>query len=1361
MSCIESGFVDKKGRIWLNPCESAAEGFRFSFFQFDGNKSIFYDFQPPWLDKADRPYVWKLLGETPNGILYGVNYDFYNTRKVFFTWNPETNQSDFYRLQSDELFHGSITTDSGKTFVLTSKNAEYRFITKVNNQPELFASLDVDPIITKEYYDPLQIILHDDNAIFLHQTEGLIKTDLNEGKMELLSWDEISNSINIKIDPYAYCCYSQSWKITLAPNGEILLYLGPLNGFFTLNPETFELAPFEELNEKTSLDKNDGSYMRVELKKDRHNNLLILSSSIQLAGFPIYDHHNLQAMVWSNSGSWLSLKESISQHKTSLTFSALDYSNKFFSSNYKTELAWTTEEGFMMIDLQPNLGIQNHRIKVPSRIGIRSMAPVGPHKLLVNTDLEILQIFDLEKGTFKYLNDDVTIAWPLSKIVSKDDHYFVSLRGNKLLSYNINTNKYEQTELGITFEKFEFIDDERLLIATVNGYLMSFNINTHSLSAIKQSGSNLKVSADVTDINVVDDVAWISTLSGLWQLNLKTLQLKNMQEDHPLLGESVVAIYPDSKNELWLGTSKHGLLIFNPDTKKIKQVTHLNGLASNTVVGILPDDKGNKWVATYNGISVINAEGRVLFGLGAEDGLTDNEFNRTSFAKLPDGRLAFGGIDGLNILDPSYILEILSVDNQQNIYLTGLEYFDQDAGTEKLFTIGETLSSPIQIPPEHKYITLDFALSTYLNTSKHRYAYRLIPSTEPGADNNYDNITWIDIGSHSEVTINNLPSGNYTIQIKGADPHSFQSITPLELEISVGEFFYKQWWFYVLMSIPVVLVVAAWVRRNLTEKKRLQFEVERRTARIINDKAIIEEQASQLKELDLAKSRFFTNISHEFRTPLTIILGMTEKIKGDNKAKTLIKRNSKIILNLINQILDLKKLESGKLTAKYVQGDLVVYFRYLMASYRSMAEDKQISLTYESNQEELLADYDPEKLRHIVSNLIANSIKYTPAGGEISLYLISSSDPGIPSYEFAVTDTGMGIPADKLPHIFDRFYQVDDEISRTGSGTGIGLSLVRELVVLMGGEIHAESRPGSGTKFIVRMPHTTKAEIEIQDYLIKTLSSDPHGEIDIQEEHIAANKDLPKLLITEDSKDVREFISITLNGFYQIITARDGLEGLNKAINEVPDIIISDVMMPGMDGLTLCQKLKTDQRTSHIPIILLTAKADLESKLSGISKGADAYLTKPFDKRELYAQLQNLLKVRQKLQQRYSHLEDPEPSSESEFELEDQFIIKAKQTVKEHMLDEGFGVTSLCTELGMSRTQVHNKIKSLTNKSTSHFIKAVRLNRAKELLSHSEFNISQVASEVGIDSLPYFSKIFTEETGMSPTEYRETVTGNL
>ena len=251
---------------------------------------------------------------------------------------------------------------------------------------------------------------------------------------------------------------------------------------------------------------------------------------------------------------------------------------------------------------------------------------------------------------------------------------------------------------------------------------------------------------------------------------------------------------------------------------------------------------------------------------------------------------------------------------------------------------------------------------------------------------------------------------------------------------------------------------------------------------------------------------------------------------------------------------------------------------------------------------------------------------------------------------------------------------------------------------------------------------------------------------------------MPKLLIVEDNADVREFITVTLERFYNTISAKDGFEGLEKAIDVVPEIIISDVMMPGMDGFTLCHKLKSDERTSHIPIILLTAKADLESKLSGISKGADVYLTKPFDKRELYAQLQNLLDVRQKLQKRYSSLEEFSSSSKSEFELEDQFILKAKQAVKEHMLDEGFGVKNLCTELGMSRTQLHNKIKSLTNKSTSHFIRSVRMSRAKELLRNSEFNISQVASEVGIDSLPYFSKIFTDETGMSPTEYRATIT---
>ena len=359
-------------------------------------------------------------------------------------------------------------------------------------------------------------------------------------------------------------------------------------------------------------------------------------------------------------------------------------------------------------------------------------------------------------------------------------------------------------------------------------------------------------------------------------------------------------------------------------------------------------------------------------------------------------------------------------------------------------------------------------------------------------------------------------------------------------------------------------------------------------------------------------------------------------------------------------------------------------------------------------------------------------------------------------YQFSVSDTGVGIPAEKLPHIFDRFYQVDDEVSRTGAGTGIGLTLVKELVNLLNGKISVESKTGKGTTFKVQLPFSNKAALE-KAIPANILDFTPPETEAGDQKHFkkAENEDLPTLLIVEDNPDVMEYLITCVESEYQLLFAKDGQEGIEKALESVPDIIISDVMMPKVDGFELCNTLKTDVRTSHIPIVLLTAKADIESRITGLQFGADAYLSKPFDKRELEVQLKNLLNLRQQLRERYANLENLESTEDATLKQEDEFILSVRTTILENMAEEGFGVPELCKLTFMSRTQLHNKIKSLTNKSTSKLIRFVRMEKASQLLRETELSVSQVALEVGIDNLSYFSQIFTKEIGDSPNKYRE------
>lgn len=536
-------------------------------------------------------------------------------------------------------------------------------------------------------------------------------------------------------------------------------------------------------------------------------------------------------------------------------------------------------------------------------------------------------------------------------------------------------------------------------------------------------------------------------------------------------------------------------------------------------------------------------------------------------------------------------------------------------------------------------------------------------------------------------------------------------------------------------------------------------------------KAVVEAQNAKLSELDELKSRFFTNISHEFRTPLTIISGMIEQVKRQpelwlEKGAEMIKQNTQNLLNLVNQILELRKLESEELKPQYIQGDIISYLRYISESFESLARSQGIKLHFLPAQERINMDYDSEKMLRIISNLLSNAIKFT-ANAEhqdkhVYLQIDTLEENGNTYLKISVKDTGNGIPQEKLPYVFDRFYQVDSSITRKGEGTGIGLSLTRELIRLLEGEIEVESEYGKGADFRILLPITQISQQRTAEIKASPaeMSFEEAPAVMGQEEVqavVGTNQDesLPLLLIVEDNAEVRQYLIACLQEDYRLLLAENGQEGIDKAIEQVPDLIVSDVMMPEKDGYQLCNTLKQDERTSHIPIILLTAKADTESKIEGLRKGADAYLAKPFERRELLIRLQKLFELRQKLQIRFLKLNPQEFQLEDDsLKLENEFMTRVNEVIQECMEDEEFGTAALAHKLGMSRAQVHNKIKALTGQPTSHIIRKIRLHKARHLLETTQLNISEIAFQVGFKNHTYFSRLFGEEFNSSPTQVR-------
>ena len=508
------------------------------------------------------------------------------------------------------------------------------------------------------------------------------------------------------------------------------------------------------------------------------------------------------------------------------------------------------------------------------------------------------------------------------------------------------------------------------------------------------------------------------------------------------------------------------------------------------------------------------------------------------------------------------------------------------------------------------------------------------------------------------------------------------------------------------------------------------------------------------KEISDAKTRLYTNITHEFRTPLTVILGLADSVKDNGQINIpakmdTITKNGKNLLQLVDQMLDLSKLESGRMSVNKIGGNIIPFLKYVFQLQEYYAGEKNISMRFFSESQSYEVEFDPEKLASIVSNLLSNAIKFTPDGGQISMKVYHINE----KICMEIKDNGIGIPQAKLETIFDRFYQVDDETTRKEGGAGIGLAITRELVHLLDGTIEVRSNPGVGTVFTVKLPFIPASEKSVGFEDVGEETEYWEDNADLDELLAISSNGIQRLLIVEDNADVVGYLKACYQNHFSIHTAKDGIEGFKLAIEEIPDIIISDVMMPRMDGFELCKKLKEDYRTSHIPIILLTAKADIPSRIEGLETGADAYIIKPFNQRELLVRMQKLLELRRKLFRRYSSGNSLEFSTDPVIQKEDRFFQKLNEIILKNIGDELFTIQVLCDEMAMSKSQLYRKFSALTSIPAAKYIRTLRMKKAKELLQTTSMNITEVGYEVGMKSVSVFSKVFKEEFGYSPTDF--------
>lgn len=820
---------------------------------------------------------------------------------------------------------------------------------------------------------------------------------------------------------------------------------------------------------------------------------------------------------------------------------------------------------------------------------------------------------------------------------------------------------------------------------------------------------------------------WIATAQGLNRLDPATGKFTYYQAGRTytpgmLTDNWVRALYEDEKGILWVGTHHGGLNRFDPATGQFSYYIMKDGLPSNQVVSIAPDTSGNLWLGTGHGISRFNPSSRQFRNFDLQDGLPDDECNLGSVHSR-DGRLLFGTIHGAVDFEAAQI--------KQNTVIPPLQLTSLMV-QEKRRPIP---AGVLELPYEENFLSFEFVSLDYNAPEKNQYAFQLV-----GLDKD-----WIYSGNRHFARYTDLRPGTYTFRVKGSNNDGVWNKSGTSLRVIIHPPWWETRWAFALYAV-LILILFGLGRQHLVNRERLRSELklERLTA-------------EKLQELDALKSDFFANLSHEFRTPLALIQGTIDKLQSEaievHRADyQLIDRQAGQLLDMINQLLDLSKLEAGKLTLNPQPVDLSDFLRQLGGSFVSLFESRQIIYRHTVPLHPVWVNADLEKLTRILSNLLSNAAKFTPAGGQVQFSAWAEViQAGLLDLRVLVQDTGIGIPTRQLPHIFDRFFQADSSLTRTYEGTGIGLALVKELVALHNGVIEVESIEGSGTTFTISLPFLVVDQQQDVPQTTADLPAFPNHFTSGEVETEAGQK--AQLLIVEDNADLRNFLVDCFTPAYRTLAVGNGNEGFDQAIAHLPDLIISDVMMPGLNGIELCRRLKTHQLASHIPVVLLTAKTGSESKLAGLETGADDYLTKPFDRQELVMRVKNLLESRRKLKERFGRQLVVQPGEVTVTSMDEKFLQNVFASLEKNLPDADFDVGAFCQEIGVSQTHMHRKLTALLGQSANELIRSFRLKRAASLLGQQHGNVSEIAFMVGFTNPNYFTKCFRDQFGQTPTEY--------
>jgi len=1255
--------------------------------------------------------------------------------------NQFTNYTHYYdnSLKHEMGFVGSIIIDEdGENIWIGINNGTlYTSIDTVNFQKidKLIPSLQLKPEKTAD-------LLLDEQKILWAAKKGLLRIDLKGKKYNKFSFDNDLQKGKFRLNNLE--CLVKD------PIDHSILWIGTHAGLIRFNRFTNEYQTYVYNND-------------LEMAQNKIRKIAVSDEEVFM-------------------GTWS--KGLVIFNKRSKQFRHLIHNNPkkrhllildLFKEN-DTNLWITTNNGLIQYDLytQSVRNIINHNeakgiFRGVSFVDSRGIIWYCSGKGLFKFDpLQSQNIFiELEKRT------GVQPHLLVRKILYSNGFYYVLGHSGSGL-YKINANDYSFEIIDYHYQKkgrgpTPFLTDmvkmENGNFLVISAKITIFNPQTNQiiLSPLQIDHPHPSAQTVIKDQN---SNYWIGTReAGLFRLNFKNNTIRNYKEEFNVFRDGnhiwINNLFLDSRNKLWIGKGSSSVMDLNDTCVICMNPMDKNSIMSyQDVYEFYEDNIGRVWMAGGpNGLgftSFVNFKSGVshqvdgyftgvyayndslLWTTGRNLGtfnlntMSYHEIKLSAYNKklrvsgpiIPGvkGEFIIGCDNGVLIYAPEkqMVNKEIPIPYIRKIESNGNTLYEGNSLTKKDFNF-KTGTKHLAF----KISSLGFHFSDQIT-----YQYKFEGD-------------WQNIGQNNEIYLTNLLYGDYKLEIRACNNLDICNEIPIEYNITIPAPWWMRWWAIIIYLLIAVFFADRFYRFQLS--KRLAVAESRR-----------------LKEINELKNSLYTNITHEFRTPLTVILGMADSLKsnikdtqlnGDEHSLDMIKRSGSNLLRMVNEMLDLSKLESGNMELQLIQSDVILFIKYLSESFYSLAHEKQINFTVYFEIDELLMDFDANKLSAIISNVLSNAIKFTPSGGEIIVHLNRILKQKTEFFFIKIKDNGPGIPKEEISNIFNRFYQVDNSTSRRGEGTGIGLALTKELVELMNGTIEVKSLPGKGTEFTLQLPisNNAKQTKDVQIQLEPNLSASVNGEELIQP--ISSDKsELPLALVIEDNTDVAHYLKTCLTGKYQTIHAANGEIGVETAFEKVPDIIICDVMMPVKDGFEVCSILKADERTDHIPIIMLTAKVTMKDKLAGLSSGADAYLTKPFVKAELFTRLDQLVLLRKKIMQKIDN------NSFSHFlkiraeNAETKFLQKIIKIIHEEISNHSFGSSiHLSHKMQLSESQIYRKLKAITGKSTAVFIRSVRLQKAKELIQTTDKTISEIAYEVGFNDPSWFGRAFKEEYGFPPS----------